>query len=302
MTTAPVVPTGPSPDATGAPGTAKTAGLAVASLVAGILGLCTAGLGGIAGVILGIFALRKIGRSGGALRGRGLAIAGLIVSVCTVLVWMLAAVVVGVLLLGPESKLMEKDVARPKAAAPPADARLSPAAPTAAAPAELTLDLGGGVTMKMVLIRPGKFVMGSPDSEEGHQRNEGPQHEVTISKPFYMGVTEVTQAQYEAVMGTNPSHFRGPTNPVETVSWIDATEFCRKLFEKTRQAVRLPTEAEWEYACRAGTRTAYSFGDDPVALGEHAWWAGNSDKTTHSVGQKKPNAWGLYDMHGNVRE
>jgi formylglycine-generating enzyme required for sulfatase activity len=161
-----------------------------------------------------------------------------------------------------------------------------------AAPAELTLDLGGGVTMKMALIRPGKFMMG-----EGDDR-----HEVTISKPFYMGVTEVTQAQYEAVMGTNPSDFKGATNPVEIVSWNDAAEFCKKLSEKTRQAVRLPTEAEWEYACRAGTQTAFSFGDDPSALGDYAWWAKNSAKTTHPVGQKKPNAWGLYDMHGNVWE
>jgi formylglycine-generating enzyme required for sulfatase activity len=166
----------------------------------------------------------------------------------------------------------------------------------------LTLDLGGGVTMKMVLIRPGKFMMGSPDSEHGRGKDEAPQHEVTISKPFYMGVTEVTQAQYQAVMGRNPSSFKGPANPVDGVSWDEAAKFCKKLSEKTRQTVRLPTEAEWEYACRAGTQTAFSFGDDPSALGDYAWWAGNSDKTPHPVGQKKPNSWGLYDMHGNVWE
>jgi formylglycine-generating enzyme required for sulfatase activity len=166
------------------------------------------------------------------------------------------------------------------------------AVPKAAAPAELTIDLGGGVTMKMVLIRPGKFMMG-----EGIDR-----HEVTISKPFYLGVYEVTQAQYEAVMGTNPSLFKGATNPVDTVSWNDATAFCSKLSKKTRQVVRLPTEAEWEYACRAGTQTVFSFGDDPSALGDYAWWGQNSGGTTHPVGQKKPNAWGLYDMHGNVWE
>ena len=179
----------------------------------------------------------------------------------------------------------------------PAAAQPAPAAPTAAAPAEVALDLGSGVTMKMVLIRPGKFMMG-----EGTVPPFGPQHEVILSNPFYMGVTEVTQAQYEAVMGTNPSRFKGATNPVETVSWNDATEFCKKLSEKTRQAVHLPTEAEWEYACRAGTQTAYSFGDAPSALGDYAWWGKNGGMTTHPVGQKKPNAWGLYDMHGNVWE
>jgi formylglycine-generating enzyme required for sulfatase activity len=117
-----------------------------------------------------------------------------------------------------------------------------------------------------------------------------------------MGVTEVTQAQYEAVMGTNPSYFKGQTNPVENAFWEDATEFCKKLSEKTRQTVRLPTEAEWEYACRAGTQTAFSFGDDPSALGDYAWHAGNSGERSHPVGQKKPNAWGLYDMHGNIWE
>ncbi|MCX5655678.1 MAG: formylglycine-generating enzyme family protein [Planctomycetota bacterium] len=178
------------------------------------------------------------------------------------------------------------------AAAGCSDSGSESAAPTAVAPAELALDLGGGVTMKLVLIRPGKFMMG--DGKD--------QHEVAISKPFYMGVTEVTQAQYEAVMGTNPSNFKGATNPVEMVSWNDAAEFCKKLSEKTRQAVRLPTEAEWEYACRAGTQTAFSFGDDPSALGDYAWHMGNSKGMTHHVGRKKPNAWGLYDMHGNVYE
>jgi len=169
-------------------------------------------------------------------------------------------------------------------------------------PKELTLDLGGGVMMKLVLIPAGKFMMGSPDSEQGRIKDEGPQHEVTISKPFYMGVTEVTQAQYEAVMGTNPSDFKGATNPVERVSWNDAAEFCKKLSEKTRQAVRLPTEAEWEYACRSGTTTRFFFGDEDSVLGDYAWYDGNSGRTTHPVGQKKPNAWGLYDMHGNVEE
>jgi len=160
------------------------------------------------------------------------------------------------------------------------------------APAAKELDLGGGVTMKLVLIPAGKFMMGE----------EKDQHEVTISKPFYMGATEVTQAQYEAVMGTNPSRLKGATNPVETVSWNDATEFCKKLSEKTRQAVRLPTEAEWEYACRAGSKTRFSFGDADEGLGDYAWYRANCGYTTNPVGQKKPNAWGLFDMHGNVWE
>jgi formylglycine-generating enzyme required for sulfatase activity len=130
---------------------------------------------------------------------------------------------------------------------------------------------------------------------------EDDQHEVTISKPFYMGVTEVTQAQYGAVMDTNPSQFKGATNPVEMVCWDDATEFCKELSETTRQAVRLPTEAEWEYACRAGTTTRFSFGDDISVLGDYAWHRANGG-TPHPVGQKKPNPWGLFDMHGNVWE
>jgi len=166
---------------------------------------------------------------------------------------------------------------------------------------ELNLDLGGGVTMKLVLIPAGKFMMGSPDSEKGRDENEG-QHEVTLSKPFYMGVTEVTQAQYEAIMGTNPSNFKGATSPVDNVSWNDATEFCKKLSDKTNQAVRLPTEAEWEYACRAGSTTKFSFGDAHESLGDYAWYSTNSGSKTRPVGQKKPNAWGLYDMHGNVWE
>jgi formylglycine-generating enzyme required for sulfatase activity len=166
---------------------------------------------------------------------------------------------------------------------------------------ELNLDLGGGVTMKLALIPAGKFMMGSPESEWDRYANEGPQHEVTISKPFYLGVYEVTQEQYQALMGRNPSYSKGPTNPVELVSWDDAREFCRRLSEKTGRKARLPTEAEWEYACRAGTRTRFSFGDADGALGDYAWY-GDSRGSTHPVGQKKPNPWGLYDMHGNVGE
>ncbi|MBE3098193.1 MAG: formylglycine-generating enzyme family protein [Planctomycetes bacterium] len=177
-------------------------------------------------------------------------------------------------------------------------AKLGPASESKSSPSSLTLGLGYGVTMRLVLIRPGTFMMGSPDSEKGHKADESPQHEVTISKPFYMGVTEVTQAQYEAVMGTNPSGSKGPTNPVEKVSWHEASDFCRKLSQKTGKTVRLPTEAEWEYACRAGSKTRFSFGDSDSALGDYA----SLVYKRNPVGRKKPNAWGLYDMHGSVWE
>ena len=169
---------------------------------------------------------------------------------------------------------------------------------------------GMGVTnsigMKLRLIPAGEFMMGSPATESDRRDNET-QHRVSITKPFYMGVTEVTQEQYQKVMGTNPSGFQGPQNPIERVTWADAVEFCRKLSampaEKTAGHVyRLPTEAEWEYACRSGTTTSYSFGDSESELGAYAWYKDNSGKTTHPVGGKKPNAWGLYDMHGNVWE
>jgi len=167
---------------------------------------------------------------------------------------------------------------------------------------ETTLDLGNKVTMKLALIPAGKFMMGSPDGEQDRTKDEGPQREVTISKPFYMGIYHVTQEQYEQVMGKNPSKFKGAQNPVEMVSWDEAVEFCKKLSQKTGKTVSLPTEAQWEYACRAGSKTRFSYGDDEdySKLGDYAWYSKNSDGKTHAVGQKKPNAWGLYDMHGNV--
>jgi len=166
----------------------------------------------------------------------------------------------------------------------------------------ITLDLGNGVTMRLLRIRAGKFVMGSAKAEAGRKEDEGPQHWVKISKPFYMGVTEVTQTEYQAVMGANPNRFEGGNRPVEQVSWEDAMRFCAKLSEKTQRKVRLPTEAEWEYACRAGTKTRYSFGNSESDLVAYAWLDRNSEKQTHEVAKKKPNAWGLYDMHGNVWE
>jgi formylglycine-generating enzyme required for sulfatase activity len=132
------------------------------------------------------------------------------------------------------------------------------------------------------------------------QPAEKPAHGVTLTKPFYMGKFTVTQEQYQAVMGSNPSHFKGKDNPVEQVSWEDAQAFLKKLSEQTKQALRLPTEAEWEYSCRAGTTTMYYSGDTEADLARVAWYDGNSKSTTHPVGQKEPNKFGLYDMHGNV--
>jgi formylglycine-generating enzyme required for sulfatase activity len=162
---------------------------------------------------------------------------------------------------------------------------------------------GKGMTnsigMKLVYIQPGEFQMGSNDGED----DEKPLHTVKISKGFYMGIYEITQEQYQKVMGNNPSHFKGEDNlPVETVSWDAAVEFCKKLSQKEGKTYRLPTEAEWEYACRAGTTTKFSFGEDESRLGDYAWYRQNSGSKTHLVGTLKPNAWGLYDLHGNVWE
>ncbi|MDY0170460.1 MAG: formylglycine-generating enzyme family protein [Thermoguttaceae bacterium] len=169
-------------------------------------------------------------------------------------------------------------------------------------PVEKTNSIG----MEFVLIPPGEFMMGSPEDEEGRDSGrESPQHRVRITKPFYLGKYPITQQQWQAVMESNPSRFKGPKNPVENVRWGDCQEFLRRLNKRAadpRQGFRLPTEAEWEYACRAGTTTRYSFGDDASQLGEYAWYEDNSDGQTHPVGQKRPNPWGLYDMHGNVYE
>ena len=156
--------------------------------------------------------------------------------------------------------------------------------------------------MEFVLIPAGKFTMGSPLEEEGRYNDEDPVHEVTIKDSFYMGKYPVTQKQWNEIMGSNPSDFKGDDRPVEKVSWDDALVFIKKLNEKEKNnKYRLPSEAEWEYACRAGTTTRYSFGDDESKIGDYAWYVNLKDGT-HTVGQKKPNPWGLYDMHGNVWE
>jgi formylglycine-generating enzyme required for sulfatase activity len=239
----------------------------------------------------------------------------------------------------------------------------------------VTLDLGDGVKMKFVLIPAGNFMMGSPPDEKNRNDWEwaGPQHGVTIDTPFYMGKFEVTQEQYEKLIKKNPSEFKGAKNPVENVCWNDAKDFCKKLEQKTSRPIRLPSEAEWEYACRAGSKTPYytqrergkappltndqrqratelinKLGNseykvrdkatrDLIALGSEvlplldalktedrevqsrlasvksafepqnniedvAWFKKNSERKTHPAGEKKPNAFGLHDMHGNVWE
>jgi formylglycine-generating enzyme required for sulfatase activity/tRNA A-37 threonylcarbamoyl transferase component Bud32 len=175
--------------------------------------------------------------------------------------------------------------------------------PVAPLPPQLTV-----AGIELTLVHPGRFLMGSPDGIG--EEDEKPQHEVQISRPFYLGVYPVTQAEYFRVTGQKPGRFAKAGNerfPIEGVSWEDAVAFCEKLSalpaEKAAGRVyRLPTEAEWEYACRAGTKTAYSFGDDHFKLVDHAWVWRNASGTPRAVGQKKPNAWGLHDMHGNVWE
>ena len=157
--------------------------------------------------------------------------------------------------------------------------------------------------MEFVLVPAGEFMMGYSSAA----------HQVRLTKPFYLAKYELTQAQYEAVIGSNPSRFKGARNPVEHVSWDDAVKFCEGVSAQAGGTFGLPTEGQWEYACRAGSQTAYCFGDNAKAggllgtdakdvLGAHAWYDRNSEDKTHPVGQKTPNGWGLYDLHGNVWE
>jgi formylglycine-generating enzyme required for sulfatase activity len=160
------------------------------------------------------------------------------------------------------------------------------------------------IGMRLVSIQAGTFTMGADDNNAYDDDNA---HQVTLTQAFHLGQHEVTQERYQKVMGKTPSHFKGLQKTVESVNWDEAVEFFRKLSalpaERSAGSVyRLPTEAEWEYACRAGTKTTYSFGDSDSELGEYAWYNENSGRTTQPVGQKKPNPWGLYDMHGNVWE
>lgn len=188
----------------------------------------------------------------------------------------------------PEGKPPEPEALQPKSA---------PEAPT-------QRSFTNSIGMSFVLIPAGSFTMGSPTGEPGQDPDEQ-QHPVTISKAFYLQTTEVTQYQWTQVMGSQRSSFKdcGDDCPVERVSWPDAQEFIRGLNQKENvNKYRLPSEAEWEYACRAGSKGRFCFGDEEAKLGEYAWYAGNSERKTHPVGKKKPNALSLYDMHGNVLE
>jgi len=183
----------------------------------------------------------------------------------------------------------------------PSSARLEGPGAQAREKAELPA-LTDGLGLSFHRLPAGSFLMGAAKRPGGPIQALEP-GQVTIERPFWMGVHEVTQELWTRVMGTNPSRRNGPRWPVENVTWDQIQEFLRRLNARETGAVyRLPTEAEWEYACRAGTSAAWSFGDDPRLLAEHAWWIGNSDLRTRPVGRKKPNPWGLYDLHGNVSE
>jgi formylglycine-generating enzyme required for sulfatase activity len=189
--------------------------------------------------------------------------------------------------------------------------RQAEAAARLGVPVEKAVDIGDGIKLELVLVPAGRFRMGHQvgveDAEYFHQF-------VRITKPFYMGKHEVTQEQWEKVMGTNPSHFKGPKRPAENVSWDNCQEFLEKLNRLSPHprplpaagegaermgGFRLPTEAEWEWACRAGTRTRFCSGDANESTEDFAWFSASE---THPAGEKRPNAWGLYDMHGNVSE
>ncbi len=206
----------------------------------------------------------------------------------------------------------------PGAEAPEVVAALKAAAKGSKHPKELTIDLGGGVNMEFVLIPPGSFMMGS---DKGF-KDERPVHRVVISKPFYLAKYELTQGQWQAIMGQDQrlteyakgdNELTGPRKAMNELSWNQCQNFISKLKKKVPgQAFALPTEAQWEYACRAGSTTEYCFGDDPAQLGDYAWFHGNMNWVGqpgfrgkafyHDTGMKKPNAWGLYDMHGGVWE
>lgn len=159
------------------------------------------------------------------------------------------------------------------------------------------------IGMELVLIPPGSFRMGGDKKLEQAEDHETPRHIVKISQTYFLGKYEVTQIQWSEIMNNNPSEFVDDKRPVERVSWNDVKVFIQKLNTKEEtNKYRLPTEAEWEYAARAGSESSYAFGSDTIMLSQHAWYRKNSGGKTHPVGQLNPNVWGLYDMHGNVHE
>lgn len=232
------------------------------------------------------------------------------------LAWSVPCMLVLVAVLPLACQRTNNEGADPKGAA-----REKQAPPAKPREKQIEVSLGGDVKMKLALIEAGKFRMGSPPTEKKRHADEGPQHEVEITRAFYLGVYQVTQAEYEKLMGKNPSYY-SPTGggkkhvdgmntarfPVETVSWADVMEFCRRLSQKEGESFDLPTEAEWEYACRAGTTGPFAFGDDissKQANFESSWGYLVDGPLlglarTTQVGSYAPNAFGLYDMHGNV--
>jgi len=207
--------------------------------------------------------------------------------------------------------------------APKAEAKAKAKAGSKTPPKTLTLDLGKGVTMKLVLVPAGDFMMGGKFSpaesvkkfggKANHYASEHPRRKVTISKPFYIGVFELTQAQWEAVMDEKPYDSKmvtkiGPDYPASWMQWTEANEYCAKLSKKLGKKIALPTEAQWEYACRAGSDTEFCYGDDPKKIGDYGWLGSNmidnkkASTYARKGGLRKPNAWGIYDMHGNVWE
>ena len=195
---------------------------------------------------------------------------------------------------------------RPRATPDPSPSETIGRQQDAAATAGVDVEITNSIGMRLRLIPPGTFTMGSPQGEPGRQDGED-QRAVVLSRPYYLGLTEVTQQQWLSLMDKNPSFVEGDNHPVDTVSWREAVEFCRRLSEQEGASYRLPTEAEWEYACRAGTTTAYNVGatlstDMANFNGKAGGGDGEYRDESTEVGTFPPNAWGLFDMHGNVWE
>ncbi len=201
----------------------------------------------------------------------------------------------------PYAHAFRVDPQAPPTPAPTPFVTPAPPPPTSSAGADYT-ESAGGAEIRMIWIPGGPFQMGSPASEAGRDDDEGPVHSVALDG-FWMAQTETTQGQYRAITGASPSSFSGSADlPVEQVSWEDAVAFCDKLSRLAGRTYTLPTEAQWEYACRAGSQAAYCFSNSESQLGDYAWYGSNSGSKTHPVRQKLPNDFGLYDMHGNVWE